>query len=256
MFVDTGNIRSKKIKKNICFSFIFKGSDAVVQLLLVPVTLGYLNQYEYGIWLTLNSILLWINSFDIGLGNGLRNKLAEAVAKKDWFLAKSLVSSAFGMIFLLMLVIFAIGSVLIFNVDWNAILGADPNVVPHLLDVVYISFSIFCVHFMAKFIGNVYLAMQMPSINNFMVMCGHALSLITIIVLTKCTYGSLLYVAIAFSISPVIIYLIAIPITFLFVYRQLTPSIHLFRKDLVKDIFSMGILFFFLQISGVVLFAF
>lgn len=42
----------------------------IISLLLVPVTLNYLNSYEYGVWLTLSSILVWINYFDIGLGNG------------------------------------------------------------------------------------------------------------------------------------------------------------------------------------------
>ena len=200
MNFDAVNIRTNKIKKNIGLSFIFKGADALVQLLLVPATLGYLNQYEYGIWLTLNSILLWINSFDIGLGNGLRNKLAEAVAKKDFSLAKSLVTTAFGMIAFLMLIIFAIGSIVIYNVDWHSVLGTNADSVPHLFSVVYISFSIFCVNFMVKFIGNIYLAMQMPSINNLMIMSGHLLALSIIIVLTHFTQGSLLYVAIAFSI--------------------------------------------------------
>ncbi|MDE7189740.1 MAG: hypothetical protein K2N96_06305, partial [Muribaculaceae bacterium] len=78
-----GEERTVKAKKNILASILIKGIDAVVYLLLVPVTLGYLNPYEYGIWLTLNSMLMWINSFDIGLGNGMRNKLAEAIAQNN-----------------------------------------------------------------------------------------------------------------------------------------------------------------------------
>lgn len=78
-----GNERTVLIKKNIAGSILIKGWNCIVQLLLVPITLNCLNQYEYGIWLTINSILLWIDQFDIGLGNGLRNKLAEALAKGD-----------------------------------------------------------------------------------------------------------------------------------------------------------------------------
>ena len=93
-----GDTRSVKAKKNIIASGLFKGADLLIYLLLVPVTLGYLNPYEYGIWLTLNSILAWINSFDIGLGNGLRNKLAEAIAKDDKVLARKYVSTTLIMI--------------------------------------------------------------------------------------------------------------------------------------------------------------
>lgn len=252
----TSEIRTKKIKKNIGLSFIFKGVDAGVQLLLVPVTLGYLNSYEYGVWLTLNSILLWINSFDIGLGNGLRNKLAEAVAKKDFSLARILVSTAFGMIALLMCAVFVLGSIVVFSVDWYSILGTSQEVVPSLFNVVYISFAIFCFHLVFKFIGNIYLAMQMPSINNLMIMGGHLLSLLIIYVLTKTTDGSLLYVAVTFTLSPVIIYFLAIPITFVFVYKPLTPSIRLFRKKELSGLFNMGLSFFLLQVSGIIIFAF
>ena len=65
-----GDKRNELIKKNIFYSFFVKGFGILTSLLLVPVTIGFLNTSEYGIWLTLNSILLWINTFDIGLGNG------------------------------------------------------------------------------------------------------------------------------------------------------------------------------------------
>ena len=47
----------------------------------MPITLNCLTQYEYGIWLTINSVLVWIDSFDIGLGNGLRNQLTKSIAE-------------------------------------------------------------------------------------------------------------------------------------------------------------------------------
>ena len=250
-----GDKRSVKAQKNILYSIGIKGVDTIVQLLLVPTTLGYLNQYEYGIWLTLNSILLWINSFDIGLGNGLRNQLASAIAKNDKDIAKSLISTAYGMITLIMFIILVIGSFIILNINWYGVLGAEENSVPNLQWIVYVSFALFCVNFMMKFIGNIYLAMQMPSINNLMVSSGHLLSLIIIYVLTKTTEGSLFNVAFAFSISPIIVYLLAYPITFGIVYSYLRPSIKLFEKKYLKDLFNVGVLFFLLQISGVVLFA-
>ncbi len=247
--------RTRNANINVFYSLGIKGIDALVQFLLVPVTLGFLNPYEYGIWLTLNSILVWINSFDIGLGNGLRNQLAEAVAKKDILRARSLVSTAFGMIAILMLVIFVVGSVILLNCNWYSILNADISTVPNLPKVVYVSFALFCVNFMVKFVGNVYLAMQMPAVNNFLVTCGHVLSLLSIWILTMITDGSLLKVAFAFSLSPVIVYIVAYPITFYWVYKYLKPSFELFNKNYLYSLFNVGILFFVLQISGVVLFA-
>ena len=79
----SGNTRTIKVKQNILVSFLVKCCSIIISLLLVPLTLNYLNSYEYGIWLTLSSILIWVNYFDMGLANGLRNKLAEALAIGD-----------------------------------------------------------------------------------------------------------------------------------------------------------------------------
>ena len=83
------------IEKNVIASFVLNGGSILISFVLVPMTLGYLNEYEYGVWLTLNSILSWIYIFDIGLGNGLRNRLTEALARNDFKSAKIYVSTSF-----------------------------------------------------------------------------------------------------------------------------------------------------------------
>lgn len=249
--------RSLKATKNILLSIGIKGVDTFVYLALVPITLGYLNQYEYGIWLTLNSILMWINSFDIGLGNGLRNKLAESEAKGNKILSRKYVSTTSYMLFFLMLVVFIIGGALIFYLDWYQILGTNIQRIPNLKNVVFLSFAIFCLNFFLKIIGNVYLALQLPAVNNLMVTSGHLLSLILIFLLTIFNeHGSLLIVAVVYSISPTIIYLIAYPITFKIVFRYLSPSFKYFDKRYLKSLLLVGVQFFCLQIAGIILFSF
>lgn len=251
-----GNSRTVKAKKNIIASFGLKGIDAIVYLLLVPVTLDYLNPYEYGIWLTLNSILTWINTFDIGLGNGLRNKLATAIAKQDRTLGKTYVSTTFLMLLVLMGSVIIVGTISEPFINWYEILNTTPDQINHLDQIVYLAFSIFCINFIFKSIGNVYLAMQLPAVNNLMVVSGHLLSLIIIFILTKTTSGSLFWVALTYSCSPLIIYLIAYPITFCKIYPYLRPSLRFFKFKYLKDLFNMGVQFFILQLSGILLFAF
>ena len=93
-----GERRTSLIKKNIIASFLIKGWSAMVQFLLVPLTLACLGEYENGVWLTISSVLLWINNLDIGLGNGLRNKLAVYMARGDKEKAREMVSSTFIML--------------------------------------------------------------------------------------------------------------------------------------------------------------
>lgn len=247
--------RTQKAKLNIAISVALKAIDMAVYLFLVPVTIGYLNAYEYGIWLTLSSILVWINTFDIGLGNGLRNKLAIAVANNDNALGKSYVSSTVVMLLLIVAVIGVFGVSLISVIEWYGLLNTTQDLVPNLSNIVSSTFVLFCINFLMKFIGNVYQGMQMPSISTGMNVVGHLLSLIIIYILTLTTSGNLLYVAITYSISPTIIYFIAYPITFGIIYKQFSPSLKFFKWTYVKDLCSLSVRFFILQIAGLVIFS-
>ena len=55
-FINKGSLRSVKVKRNIVYSFFLKGCSVGISLLLVPLTLDYLDAANYGIWLTLSSI--------------------------------------------------------------------------------------------------------------------------------------------------------------------------------------------------------
>lgn len=251
-----GEERTVRAKKNILASILIKGLDSIIYLLLVPVTLGYLNPYEYGIWLTLHSILTWINSFDIGLGNGMRNKLAEAMATGNQNLGRIYVSTTFFMLAGMMLILVLLGTLLEPFIDWYGILSTTHDRVSHLDEIVYVAFAIFCLNFIFKFVGNVYLAMQLPAINNLMVVLGHLVSLIIIYIFTRTLPGNLLLVAFVYTASPLFIYLIFYPITFKKVFPYLSPSFKYFRKEYLRDLFNIGIQFFLIQLSGILLFAF
>ena len=74
--------RTRLVQKNIILSFLIKGLSIAIGLVFVPLTINYIDAERYGIWLTLSSIIIWFNFFDLGLGNGLRNKLVEAIVKQ------------------------------------------------------------------------------------------------------------------------------------------------------------------------------
>ncbi len=64
-------------------------------LVMVPITIDYLNAENYGIWMAMTSILYWFAFFDVGLGNGMRNYLAEALSLGDYEKARSYFSTAY-----------------------------------------------------------------------------------------------------------------------------------------------------------------
>ncbi|MDR3061796.1 MAG: hypothetical protein LBU57_06755, partial [Dysgonamonadaceae bacterium] len=83
----------------------------IVSFIMVPLTINYINSERYGVWLTLSSIVTMMTLFDIGFGNGLKNKFAEAKAKSELNLAKMYVSSTYAVIMLLMGVLILLFSI-------------------------------------------------------------------------------------------------------------------------------------------------
>jgi O-antigen/teichoic acid export membrane protein len=246
--------RSSLVKKNIYFSFLIKGFSVSISFLLVPLTLNYLSVYEFGVWLTLSSILTWINYFDIGLGNGLRNRLAESIAVGDNKLGQTYISTTFFILSTIITVVFLLFIALQPYLDWAKILNADPAKVANLNSVITISFAFFCINFLLKIIGIVYAAAQKPAINDLITMLGSLLSLIVIFVLTKTTNGTLFNVALAFSSAPVIILLVAYPITFYRYFKNYIPKFSAIKLFYAKDLMNLGVQFFVLQISGLIIF--
>ena len=247
--------RSRLIRRNILFSFLIKGWSGVIQLLLVPVTLFCLGNYENGIWMTISSILLWVDSLDIGIGNGLRNKLSEQIANNDYEKARESVSSAF---FMLSLIIIPVAVLLIFLInitDIYQLLNIDTAIVSNIQEVFSMCIALVCCTFIFKFIGNIYLGLQLPAVNNALVVGGQTLTLIGVYILKWQDIHSLMAVALCYTFAPLIIYLIAYPVTFGVYYPRLKPSMRYFNKQAIGELFNIGIKFFILQIAGVILFA-
>lgn len=242
------DIRLKKAKLNILFSFVIKGIGILISFLIVPLTLNYLNISDYGVWLTLSSLLTWINYFDIGLSNGLRNKLAESLALKDFQKAQIYVSTTFAMLGLFMLLFFI--SFLIINpyLDWNSILNVEKSS-GNLNQIILVVFGFFCVQFVFRTVGTIFVALQKPALSDLLFVIGSLISLIVIYILTKTTEGSLFKVALVFSSAPILSFFVAYLIVFYGKYSYLRPKLQSIRVKYVKDLVGLGLQFFIIQIA-------
>ncbi len=248
------NQRSYLLKRNIAGSIVIKAWSGLVQLLLVPLTLKCLNQYEYGVWLTINSLLVWIDQFDIGLGNGLRNRLAQSIAQHHFKRARKQVSTTFLMLTLIIIPIYIIISLGVQSVDVYKIFNTTSTEIPHLREILLMSFAFVCSTFILKVIGNIYLGLQLPAINNLIVVLGQTFGLVGIFILSKSAYHSFILVALIYCASPLLVYIIAYPITFE-KYKFLNPSIKEFDFSELKGLLFLGANFFIVQLSGLIIFA-
>lgn len=226
----------------------------MVVLLMVPATLHCLGDYQNGIWLTISSLLLWIDNMDIGLGNGLRNKVAEYMAHGETERTRRLISSTFAMLTCIIIPVLLILLLLIALSDPYGVLNAEPEKVSHLDQVLMVTVTLVCTSFIFKLIGNFYMGIQLPAVSNLLIALGQTLALVgTYIVLWSGSH-SLMHIALVNTAAPLLVYLIAYPITFYYKYPQLRPALSLINLKEAKAVVNMGVQFFIMQISSVVLF--
>ena len=247
--------RSSLLRKNILISFVIKGWSALIVLLLVPATLHCLGEYKNGIWLTISSLLLWIDNMDIGLGNGMRNKLTAYLTQGNIQGARSLISSTFAMLTLIIIPTLLILLGLIYACDTYRFLNVDPLQVSNLNKILMITVTLVCTTFVFKLIGNFYMGLQLPAVNNLLIALGQTIALIGTWIIYFLDTHSLMQIALVNTGASLIVFLTAIPVTFCFKYPHLSPSFRLINLQEAKEVASMGIQFFIMQIASLVLFA-
>jgi O-antigen/teichoic acid export membrane protein len=247
--------RSKNITKHVFWSFIYKGGSIIANFLLVPLTIKFLDTENYGIWLTLSSFIAWFTFFDIGLGHGLRNKFAEAKTNGDNELAKGYVSTAYFTIGAICLVFLVVSLVASYNIDWTKIFNTSNALKDQLELLMPVVFGCFGLRLIFTLITSVYTADQHHSMQgkvSFIIALG---SLLLIWILTKTAESSLLFFGILFSLFPVLILFVLNLYAFSTKYKQFKPQWLYVKKEYFKDIFGLGINFFIIQISVIVMFS-
>lgn len=83
------------IRRNVAASVLLKGVTLLLQLATLPILFHALGGADYGIWATIQSIIVWFTLFDFGITLGLRNRLTAALAKDEADAALEYVSTAF-----------------------------------------------------------------------------------------------------------------------------------------------------------------
>lgn len=246
--------RSLKAKKNIFFLFIFNGFNFLFNLLLVRLTLDYLGKTEYGVWLTLSSILTWFNYLDFGLGNGLRNKLAEAFAKDDLHSAKIYVSTTYAVFSSIILLIIIIFIAIFRFIDWLEIFKPPVYLENELNTLVLLSVIFFLTQFVLRLLTFIINADQKTALNGFFSFSINLLTVLLVYLLLKIASPSILLLGAGSTFIPVVVFIFASFIFFNRKYKNISPSFKAVRLSNLKDLLGLGTQFFIIQISSLIIF--
>ena len=251
-----GHVRTKLAKKNITASFAIKGLTILMGLVLVPLTINYLDPTKYGVWITISSVVGWFGFFNIGLGHGLRYRFAEAKALNKLELAKTYVSTTYAIIGII-----AGGALLIFYIinpflNWNSLLNVQESLVlnKELSTLAIIVFTFFFARFVIKIFVTILYADQRPAIGTFINFIGVFLGLVVIYILTETTRPSLIYLGLGLMGSKLIVLLFFNLFFFNNRYKPYRPSFSSIDFSKAKELFNLGIKYFAIQISAILLF--
>ena len=247
-----GHARSIKAKKNILFTFLIKGGSIAINLLIVPLTINYINAYRYGIWLTLSSVVSWFSFFDIGLTNGLRNKLVEAKAAGNVELARIYVSTIYAILALIFAVVWIVLVTINHFLNWAHILHIADNMQAEISFLAFIVFTYFCLQFVLKVIATLIIADQQPAKSSLIDFLAQLLSLISIVILVKTTEGSLLKLGIAICASQLLVLVGANIYFFQGSYKAYRPRLSTIKFSYAKGLLNLGFTFFVIQIAAII----
>ena len=252
--LNKGHSRSINAKKNILASFLIKGGNIAISLILVPITIHYIKPTQYGIWMTLSSIIGWFGFFDIGLGNGLRNKFAEALAKGEHEMARIYVSTTYA----ILTIIIAIALVLFFCINpflnWSKILNTPADMAGELSTLAMIVFVFFSVRFVLQLITTILMADQQPAKSSLFNFYGNVFSLLIIFILTKTTTGNLIYLGLGLGCTPVLVLTASTLWFYAHRYKRYAPSFRYVQFKHARHLMGLGVKFFILQIAVIVLY--
>lgn len=250
-----GSKRSIDIKKNIIASFVLKVFSICLSMIIVPVTLNYVDSVEYGLWLTISSMVAWLTYFDMGFTNGFRNKFTESVANGDYTKSREYVSTTYISLGFLFLIFAIIGLIVNNYINWSAFLNISIEYESKIRYTMQYLIIFFCINFVAKTFNTMLIALQKPALSSTIDTIGQFGAMLAILYLTRNSTGTLENLVFVFSGIPCITLIILSILTFRYSkFKIYSPSFTLFRRECVKVILSVGLQLFFILVSMLVIF--
>ena len=248
---------NKNILINILGAFLVKGGSMLLTLFLLPAYLKFFgNDDILGVWYTILSIINWVLVFDLGIGNGLRNKLPKALADKNDREAKTLVSSTYFSSAAVVVIIGIIGSVVIHLLKWNEILHINENdlsaaTLTYAIQIVFIGVLI---QFVLKLVTSILYAIQRSGIVNFLTLLSNVIIFIVIKLLPPGNTESSFIAISYFNILAVNLPLLVVSmILFMGKLKAVRPSFKFWSKDTTKAVLKIGLTLLWLQLIFMVI---
>lgn len=225
-----------------------------VSFISVPLTIGYLGAERYGVWITIGTLLAWLQLADFGLGNGLTNALATAYGEGRKDHARHYVTTSLVMLTAVSLLIGALCVLAWPHIDWTGVFNvhtveAEREVGPAAATALIL----FLVSFPLSLIPKIFIAYQEGRIANYWGAAGNLASLGALLLVTQ-TGGGLVWLVLAVSGTGLCMTTLSAIWLFLWHKPFLAPHPTALRRHALQLLGNTGGMFFVIQISVLLIF--
>ena len=221
---------------------------------MIPLMLKYLDSKEYGLWLLILSIINWIYTFDIGIGNSLRNKIAEYRVKENDIKIKEVIITSYVYLLILSLIFFIVICIVLKFININLFLNVMFIEREKLYKLIIINIGFVCINFVLSLCNNIFIGSQktyLSALNNFFNQILILGSLYILIFLKK---KSIFYLSVIYGSSISFSHIILTSYYFIKNKRYI-PTIGNFCLSKINELLNIGGKIFLIQISGLRIFS-
>jgi O-antigen/teichoic acid export membrane protein len=152
----------------------------------IRLSLSYLGEERYGLWIAIGSLVAWANLADMGLARGMQNHLSQANGQDDRVLASRYVSTGLVALGSVALVLGLLAAPVVLLFPWATFLNVrDPALVPETRQAIAAALACFLLGFPFSLVPTIYAAYQRGYIASIFNILGSLVSLSTLIVVTR-----------------------------------------------------------------------
>lgn len=244
--------RTLNYMRQISGSVVYRVVAMLASFVAIPLIIRYLGKEQFGVWSTLITTMSWIVFFDLGVGNGLRNKVAESLAKNERGEANRYIASGYTFIGLIALVIWVIVSAVSYYISWQFVFNTTAIPEEVLRNSIQITVFFIALNFCIGLVTSLLGAIQKTSVVAFGQLVSNILILCFVFVLSRSAEVSITYLALVYGFSLVFSNVV---LSFIFFLKNpdLRPK-RTINKEYIRPLLSVGVQFFIIQIAFLVIF--
>lgn len=245
--------RSNNILKHIGITALTRPLSMFLSFVQIRFMVTYLGNEKYGIWATLLSIMSWISGCDMGIGNGLRNRLGMAFSSKDEESAKEYIATSYFIVFTVSLILFIIGVVISLFIDWQKIFNSVGFGKVDYLLIILLNLFFVCVNFISAICNQIFYAHQEAAKVGFNQLTSQILFLPLLMLLMKKNDGNLILLSLFYG-GTIFISNICWTMTFFYKQKEFRCGLRNIKRKRIGDVMGLGGRFFIMQISSIIIF--